>query len=238
MMTPDDVIWSMQALRDANPFYNSYYKNIAKAEQTGEHEVTFTFTQKGNRELPLITGQLPVLSKAWWTAKDAKGKQRNIQETSFEVPLGSGAYVVDDVKLGTSIRMKRVADYWGKDLAVNRGQYNFDHMRYDMYRDENVDLQALLSGDYDFRRALRHLGAGDAHRHAHVRTGQGGRVIDAIARHGHELSQGLQRCDDADFLGRVHARIDGDLLHDRLQACFVKLGQLCPGDDLGAVRRG
>jgi ABC-type oligopeptide transport system substrate-binding subunit len=55
-MTPDDVIWSMQALRDANPFYNAYYKNIAKAEQTGEHEVTFTFTQKGNRELPLITG--------------------------------------------------------------------------------------------------------------------------------------------------------------------------------------
>ena len=72
-MTPEDVIWSMQSLREAQPFYNFYYKNIAKAEQTGEHEVTFTFNQKGNRELPLITGQMPVLPKHWWTGKDAKG---------------------------------------------------------------------------------------------------------------------------------------------------------------------
>ena len=73
-MTPEDVIWSMQALRDANPFYNAYYKNITKAEQTGDHEVTFTFSQKGNRELPLITGQLPVLPKHWWTGKDSQGQ--------------------------------------------------------------------------------------------------------------------------------------------------------------------
>ena len=119
-MTPDDVIWSMQALRDANPFYNAYYKNIAKAEQTGEHEVTFTFSQKGNRELPLITGQLPVLPKAWWTGKDANGKQRNIQETSFEVPLGSGAYMAEEVKLGTSIRMKRATRLLGQGPAGER----------------------------------------------------------------------------------------------------------------------
>ena len=150
-ITPDDAIWSMQALRDANPFYNSYYKNIAKAEQTGEHEVTFTFSQKGNRELPLITGQLPVLSRAWWTGKDAKGKQRNIQETSFEVPLGSGAYVADEVKLGTSIRMKRVADYWGKDLAVNVGQNNFDTIEYIYFRDANVAFEAFKGDQYDWR---------------------------------------------------------------------------------------
>jgi microcin C transport system substrate-binding protein len=150
-ITPDDVIWSMQALRDANPFYNAYYKNIAKAEQTGDHEVTFTFSQTGNRELPLITGQLPVLSKAWWTAKDAKGKQRNIQETTFEVPLGSGAYVADDVKLGTSIRMKRLADYWGKDLPVNVGQNNFDAIEYIYFRDANVAFEAFKGDQYDWR---------------------------------------------------------------------------------------
>ena len=150
-ITPDDVIWSMQALRDANPFYNAYYKNIAKAEQTGEHEVTFDFGQKGNRELPLITGQLPVLSKAWWTGKDANGKQRNIQETSFEVPLGSGAYVADDVKLGTSIRMKRLPDYWGKDLAVNVGQNNFDSVEYIYFRDANVAFEAFKGDQYDWR---------------------------------------------------------------------------------------
>ena len=150
-MTPDDVIWTMQALRDANPFYNAYYKNIAKAEQTGEHEVTFTFAQKGNRELPLITGQLPVLPKHWWTAKDANGKQRNIQETSFEVPLGSGAYVSDDVKLGTSIRMKRAASYWGKDLPVNVGQNNFDVIEYIYFRDANVAFEAFKGDQYDWR---------------------------------------------------------------------------------------
>ena len=150
-ITPDDVIWSMQALRDANPFYNAYYKNITKAEQTADHEVTFTFAQKGNRELPLITGQLPVLSKAWWTGKDAKGKQRNIQETSFEVPLGSGAYVAEDVKLGTSIRMKRVADYWGKDLAVSVGQNNFDTIEYIYFRDANVAFEAFKGDQYDWR---------------------------------------------------------------------------------------
>ncbi len=148
-ITPDDVIWSMQALRDANPFYNAYYKNITKAEQTADHEVTFTFAQKGNRELPLITGQLPVLSKAWWTGKDAKGKQRNIQETSFEVPLGSGAYVAEDVKLGTSIRMKRVVDYWGKDLAVSVGQNNFDTIEYIYFRDANVAFEAFKGDQYD-----------------------------------------------------------------------------------------
>ncbi|WP_421693973.1 extracellular solute-binding protein [Aestuariivirga sp.] len=150
-MTGDDVIWSMQALRDAHPFYNSYYKNIAKAEQTGEHEVTFTFTQTGNRELPLITGQLPVLPKHWWTGKDASGRQRNLQETSFEVPLGSGAYAATDVKLGTSFRMKRVADYWGKDLPVNVGQNNFDEIEYIYFRDANVAFEAFKGDQYDWR---------------------------------------------------------------------------------------
>ena len=102
-MTPEDVIWSMQALRDSHPFYNSYYKNVTTVEKTGDHEVTFIFSQKGNRELPLITGQMPVLPKHWWTGKDANGKQRNIQETTLEVPLGSGPYKVADVKSGASI---------------------------------------------------------------------------------------------------------------------------------------
>lgn len=150
-MTAEDVIWSMQALREANPFYNAYYKNISKAEQTGEHEVTFTFSQKGNRELPLITGQLPVLPKHWWTGTDAKGKPRNIQDTSFEVPLGSGSYVVEDVKPGTSIRLKRVADYWGKDLPVNVGQDNFDAIEYIYFRDANVAFEAFKGDQYDWR---------------------------------------------------------------------------------------
>jgi microcin C transport system substrate-binding protein len=150
-MTTDDVIWSMETLRESHPFYNSYYKDIAKAEQTGEHEVTFVFSQKGNRELPLITGQLPVLPKHWWTGNDASGRPRNIQETTLEVPLGSGAYEVADVKPGASILLRRLADYWGKDLPVNAGQDNFDEIEYIYFRDANVIIEAFKGDQYDWR---------------------------------------------------------------------------------------
>lgn len=150
-ITTDDVIWSMETLRESHPFYNSYYKDIAKAEQTGEHEVTFVFSQKGNRELPLITGQLPVLPKHWWTGNDASGRPRNIQETTLEVPLGSGAYEVADVKPGASILLRRLADYWGKDLPVNAGQDNFDEIEYIYFRDANVIIEAFKGDQYDWR---------------------------------------------------------------------------------------
>ncbi len=150
-MTTEDVIWSMETLRESHPFYNSYYKDIIKAEPTGEHEVTFVFSQKGNRELPLITGQLPVLPKHWWTGNDASGKPRNIQETTLEVPLGSGAYKVADVKPGASLLLKRVEDYWGKDLPVNAGQDNFDEIEYIYFRDANVIIEAFKGDQYDWR---------------------------------------------------------------------------------------
>ena len=150
-MTPEDVIWSMQSLRDANPFYNFYYKNIAKAEQTGDSEVTFSFSQTGNRELPLITGQMPVLPKHWWTGKDEKGRQRDIKETSLEVPLGSGAYKAVEVKNGASIRLRRVEDYWAKDLPVSIGQDNFDEIEYIFFRDANVAFEAFKGDQFDWR---------------------------------------------------------------------------------------
>lgn len=150
-MTIDDVIWSMESLRESHPFYNSYYKNIAKAEQTGEHEVTFTFSQKGNRELPLITGQLPVLPKHWWTGKNDKGNPRNLQESTLEVPLGSGSYKVTDVKPGTAITLRRVEDYWAKDLPVNIGQDNIDEIQYIFFRDSDVAFEAFKSDQSDWR---------------------------------------------------------------------------------------
>lgn len=150
-MTPEDVIWTLDALKSSHPFYNAYYRNIEKVEQTGDHEVTFIFTEKGNRELPLITGQLPVLPKHWWTGTDAKGNQRNIQETTLEVPLGSGAYVATEVKPGFSVRMKRVADYWARDLAVSVGQDNFEEIEYIYFRDANVAQEAFKGDQYDWR---------------------------------------------------------------------------------------
>jgi microcin C transport system substrate-binding protein len=150
-MTPEDVIWSMTTLKESHPQYNSYYKNVVKAEQTGENEVSFVFSQAGNRELPQITGQLPVLPKHWWTGTDAKGKPRNIQETTLEIPLGSGSYKAVDVKPGASFVLKRVEDYWGKDLPLNVGQDNFEEIEYIFFRDANVAFEAFKSDQYDFR---------------------------------------------------------------------------------------
>ena len=150
-VTPEDAIWSMETLKEAHPQYNFYYKNVIKAEQTGDNEVTFIFSEKGNRELPLITGQLPILPKHWWTAKDARGNQRDIKETSLEVPLGSGTYMASEVKPGASVKLKRVADYWGKDLPVNIGQDNFAEIEYIYFRDANVAFEAFKSDQYDWR---------------------------------------------------------------------------------------
>jgi len=150
-MTAEDVIWSMIALRDSHPFYNAYYKNIEKAEQTGEREVTFVFNQANNRELPLITGQLPVLPKHWWTGTGQNGKPRNIQEMTLEVPLGSGAYRVASFTPGQNVRLIRVEDYWGKDLPVNVGQDNFGEIEYIFYRDSNVAFEAFKADQADWR---------------------------------------------------------------------------------------
>ena len=147
----EDVIWSMETLKTTHPFYIAYYKNVSRIEQSGEREVTFIFSEKGNRELPQIVGQLPVLPKHWWTGKDAKGRARNLEATTLEIPLGSGPYKCVEVKPGAFIRLRRVPDYWGKDLPVNVGQDNFDEITYEYYLDTNIAFQAFKADRYDFR---------------------------------------------------------------------------------------
>jgi microcin C transport system substrate-binding protein len=150
-ITPEDVIWSLQALKGAHPFYNAYYANVTASEQTGEHEVTFRFSESGNRELPQIVGQIPVLSKAWWTGQNAKGETRDINNTTLEVPLGNGAYRIAEVKAGNSITIERVKDYWAADLPVNRGKNNFDEIFVLYYRDNTIAMEGFKGDEYDFR---------------------------------------------------------------------------------------
>ena len=150
-MTAEDVIWSMETLKKIHPFYVAYYKNVSKAEQSGEGEVTFMFSQKGNRELPQIVGQLPVLPKHWWTGTRQDGKQRNIEATTLEIPLGSSAYKCIEVKPGALLRLQRVEDYWGKNLPVNAGQDNFDEIVYEFFLDTDVAFEAFKADRYDFR---------------------------------------------------------------------------------------
>ncbi|WP_244471662.1 extracellular solute-binding protein [Methylobacterium sp. ARG-1] len=150
-ITPEDVVWSYDVLKANSPFYAAYYQTVAKAEATGPHEVTFTFSEKGNRELPQVIGQLRVLPKHWWEGKDASGKPRNPTETTLEPPLGSGPYRLAKFEPGRSVTYTRVPDYWGKDLPANVGRYNFDTERHEYFRDGTVLVEALKGDLYDFR---------------------------------------------------------------------------------------
>lgn len=144
-ITAEDVIFSLEALQSkGHPFYRAYYANVTKAEMVGPHQVQFHFGGPENRELPLIVGQMPILSKAYW-------QDREFDRTSLDVPLGSGPYRVAQVDPGRSITYERDPGYWGADLPVNRGRHNLHRIRYEYFRDANVALEAFKAGQYDFR---------------------------------------------------------------------------------------
>jgi microcin C transport system substrate-binding protein len=147
----DDVIWSFEKLKEINPQLGFYYQDVAKAEKTGEREVTFTFSVKGNRELPHIMGQMVVLPKHWWEGKDASGKQRDISQPTLEPTLGSSAYKIGKFESGRYVEYNRVADYWAKDLNSKIGTDNFDVLRYDLYGEESVMLEAFKGDGFDYR---------------------------------------------------------------------------------------
>lgn len=157
-ITPEDVIWSFETLKSQSPMYNKYYANVAKAEITGEREVTFTFDKAGNRELPNIMGDLAILPKHWWEGTDASGKKRDVSRTTLEAPLGSGAYAVESLSPGRQIVWKRVADYWGKDLPTRVGRNNFDRIKIDYYRDPNASWEAFKKGGLDDYRLENRIG--------------------------------------------------------------------------------
>ena len=143
-VTAEDVKFSFDTLMSKGaPMYRGYYADVEKVEVESPQRVRFVFKQAGNRELPLIVGQLPVLPKHWWA-------ERDFSKGNLDVPLGSGPYKVADLQAGRSIRYERVKDWWGKDLPVNRGFYNFDTLEIDYYRDNTVALEALKAGQFDY----------------------------------------------------------------------------------------
>jgi peptide/nickel transport system substrate-binding protein len=144
-VTPDDLIFSWQLMRDkGRPNHRGYYAKVAKAEVVGEHAVRFDLSGSDDRELPLILGLMPVLAKH-------SIKLETFEETSFQAPLGSGPYLVGEVDPGKSIAFKRNPTYWGRELPINRGFWNFDEIRFDFYREGNTHLEAFKRDLYDFR---------------------------------------------------------------------------------------
>ncbi len=144
-ITVEDVIFSFETLKTkGHPFYRAYYANVVGAEKIGERKVKFAFSGGENRELPLIMGQLPILPKHYWQG-------REFDKTTLEPPLGSGPYRIESFEAGRSLTLRRVEDYWGRDLPINRGQDNWDRVRYEYFLDETVALEAFKAGAYDFR---------------------------------------------------------------------------------------
>lgn len=146
-VTVEDVIWSFQTLgTEGHPRYAGAWGKVSGITQTGERSLRIEFSEP-DRELPLLMGLRPVLKKAQWEGKD-------FAASSLEVPVGSGPYVVDRVDPGRSISFRRNPDYWGRDLPLTRGMYNFDEIRYDYFSDSNAMFQAFKAGAVDVWREL------------------------------------------------------------------------------------
>ncbi len=144
-VTADDVVFSWRLLRDhGRPNHRAYYSKVAKAEILDARTVRFDFADLSDRELPLILGLMPVLPKH---ATDVA----TFENTTLAKPIGSGPYVVADVDPGKSVTFKRDPNYWGRALAINRGLWNFDEVRFDFYRDQNAYFEAFKAGLYDVR---------------------------------------------------------------------------------------
>jgi len=141
----EDVLFSWALLRDkGRPNHRQYYSKVVKAEAPEPRTVRFDLSGANDRELPLILGLMPVLPKH---AVDVA----TFEETSMSPPIGSGPYRVSAVKPGASVTLTRNPDYWGRDLPVNRGLWNFDEIRLDFYREANGQFEAFKRGLYDFR---------------------------------------------------------------------------------------
>ena len=141
----DDVVFSLETLlsEKAHPFYRQYYKDVVKVERAGAMALRITFKAAGNRELPLILCELPILSKAYWA-------KRAFDKVTLEPPLGSGPYKIGKFVAGRYVTYERVTDYWAADLPSCRGYDNFDLIRIDYYRDVTVAREAFKAGDYDY----------------------------------------------------------------------------------------
>ncbi len=145
-ITVDDIIWSLHIMKtEADPVYRLTFTPLAKAIKIDEQVVRFIFAENASREAPILAATLPILPKHYYAEVE-------FNKTTLTPPLGSGPYHIADLDAGRFIMYERVKDYWAADLPVNRGRHNFDKLRYDIYRDATVALEAFKAGEYDFRR--------------------------------------------------------------------------------------
>ncbi|MEI4524032.1 extracellular solute-binding protein [Pseudomonas sp. CCNWLW23] len=142
-VTSYDVAFSYRTLlKDGHPLYRTALQEVLRVDILNKQRIRFVFKRSGNPLLILRLGELPVLPQHYW-------KDRDFKATTFEPPLGSGPYRITSVTPGRQLIFERVKDYWGKDLPVNRGKYNFDRMEVEFYRDSDVAFEAFKAGEFD-----------------------------------------------------------------------------------------
>lgn len=149
-VTADDVVWSFNKSIELNPNMANYYANVTKVEVTAPGEVTFSFDQTGNRELPNIMGQVMVLPQHWWEGTDANGNKRDIGRSTLEPPLGSGPYRLASFNAGVSITYERDPNYWGLEEPFNIGTNNIQTIKYEYYRDDTAEFEAFKADEFDW----------------------------------------------------------------------------------------
>ena len=146
-ITSDDVVWTFNTLMEkGHPFYKYYYGDVSEVIKITENKVKFEFSTNTNKELVLIVGQLPVLPKHYW-------ENKNFEETTLDVPIGSGPYKVKSFDAGRSISYELDMDYWGFEnniVPIKVGKDNMGSIRYDYYKDRGVEREAFKSGEIDF----------------------------------------------------------------------------------------
>ena len=144
-ITASDVKFSFELLiNQGAPHFASYYSGVERVTVDSLLQVTFHFKEIGNRELPLIIGQIPILPAHFWKDKD-------FSKSGLIIPLGSGPYQLKSFDAGKQVLFQRVENYWAKDIAVNKGRHNFDQIIIDYYRDDAVAFEAFKSGAFDYR---------------------------------------------------------------------------------------
>lgn len=165
-VTADDVVFSFETLKEkGHPRFSFALKDVARAEALDALTVRYTFSGELTRDLPMEVALLPVLSKAYYSKVD-------FDKTSLDPPLGSGPYAISKYKPSTFVTYKRREDYWGWDLPVNRGRYNFNRIRYEYFRDRTSELENLKSGNYDLREEFTSKDWATAYDIPAVRDGQ------------------------------------------------------------------
>ena len=145
-ITADDVLFTFNTLKEhGRPNTRRVYSLVKSSEKRDDHTVHFALGEGYDRETVLILAMMPVLSKSWW-------EKRDFSATTLEIPNANGPYKITSIDPGRRIVYERDKNYWAADLLVNKGQYNFDKMVFDYYRDDTVAFEAFKAGEFDIRR--------------------------------------------------------------------------------------